>query len=161
MPCVLVQGVPGLLRHFHQTSLCVCGETGLREYIAEEWTVSLKTVQFSSGSSECVPLHLNGCRYHWLMLFSYCFVSVWRHPVSLALSCLVGRRAGWMHMLSLLTTSRLSVQQSAPKLSLCHSFALWYMIKLKWQAILLSSKLTFNTKQATRKLLKHFSDLTC
>ena len=39
-------------------------DTGPRESIAEEWMVSLKTVQFSSGSSERSPLHLIDCRYH-------------------------------------------------------------------------------------------------
>ena len=45
---VSLQGVPGFLCNFRQTSLGVYQILAL----AEEWTVSLKTVQFSSGSSE-------------------------------------------------------------------------------------------------------------
>ena len=51
---VPLQGVPGFLRHSRQISLGVyeTRDTGPRESIVEEWTVSLKTVQFASGSSE-------------------------------------------------------------------------------------------------------------
>ena len=35
----------------------------------------------------CAQIDVNGYRYHW-MLASCCIVSVWRHRVSLALSCL-------------------------------------------------------------------------
>ena len=49
---VSLQGVPGFLRHSHQTSLGVCEILVLWESIAEEWMVSLKTLQFFSGSSE-------------------------------------------------------------------------------------------------------------
>ena len=35
-----------------------------RESIAEDWKVSLKTVQFSFNHLNGGPLHLIGCRYH-------------------------------------------------------------------------------------------------
>ena len=89
-------------------------DTGPRESIAKEWTVSLKTVQFSSGSFElcsCASKRLqislmNAC------LLQLCFSLETSNLFGTFLPC--DRRAGWMHRLSLLKTSLWSVQPSAP-----------------------------------------------
>ena len=53
-------------------------DTGRRESIAEEWMVSLKTVQLSSTSSELCSMRLNVCSYQWWILASCCLISAWR-----------------------------------------------------------------------------------
>ena len=86
MPCVFrvsLQAVPGFLRHSCQISLGVYEILVLGESIAEEWMVSLKTVQFSSGSSEVSSIASNrlqislmkaclllSCLWHFLALWS-------------------------------------------------------------------------------------------
>ena len=88
------------------------------ESIAEEWTVSLKTVQLSSTASELCSsaskqlqrLLTNAC------LLLSCFSLETSNFYGTFLPC--GRRTGWMRRLSLLTTSLWSVQQSAPHIVL-------------------------------------------
>ena len=66
-------------------SLCL-RDTGPRKSIAGVDGVSEDCqVLFWNG----VQLHLIDCRYHWRSLASCCLVLAWRHPISLALSCLV------------------------------------------------------------------------
>ena len=91
-PCVFgvsLQEVPGFLCHSHQTNPGVCeilvrGNPLLKSERCF-WRLSRSHLHLLN----CVPVHLNDCRYHWRMLASCCLVSVWRHPISLALSCLV------------------------------------------------------------------------
>ena len=55
-------------------------DTGPRESIAEEWTVSLKTVHFSSGSSERSSIASNRLQISLmkacLLLFCFSFVPI-------------------------------------------------------------------------------------
>ena len=76
-------------------------DTGPRESIAEEWTVSLKTVQFSSGSSEVSSIAFNRLQISWmkacLLLFFFFFFQL-RDIQSL------------LHFLALLSPCRLNAQ---------------------------------------------------
>ena len=124
-------------------------DTGPRKSIAEEWTVSLMTVQLSSTSSE-----LCSSASKWLQrsltnacLLLSCFSLETSNFFGTFLPC--GHHTGWMCRLSLLTTSLWSVQQSAPHIvfvtltsclsllctmtwhPVCPSFALWHS---QWDA---------------------------
>ena len=85
-------------------------DTGPRESIAEEWTVSLKTVQLSSTSYELssgASKRLQRSLPNACLLLS-CFSLETSNFFGTVLPC--GHRAGWMRRLSLLTTSLWSVQ---------------------------------------------------
>ena len=101
-------------------------DTGPREAIAEEWTASLKTVQFSSRSSEVSSIASNRLQILLMKacLLLSCFSLETSSLFGTVLPC--GRRAGWIRRLSLLKTSLWSVQQSAPHIVfvtlICHIF---------------------------------------
>ena len=93
-------------------------DTGPKESIVEEWTVSLKTVQLSSTSSELCSTaskRLQRSLTNACLLLS-CFSLETSNFFGTFLPC--GRRTGWLLRLSLLTTSLWSVQQSAPHIVL-------------------------------------------
>ena len=119
-PCVFgvsLQGVPEFLCHSHQTNLVVCEILVLGNPLLK-WTVSLKTVQLSSTSSELcssASKRLQRSLTNACLLLS-CFSLETSDFFGTFLPC--GPHTGWMRRLSLLTTSLWSVQQSAP-----HSFS--------------------------------------
>ena len=89
---VSLQGVPGFLCHSHQTNLGVC-----EILVQGNPLLKRKRCLWRLSSSH---LHLIGCRDRWRALVSCCLVSAWRHPISLAPSCLVvvvqAECAGWV-----------------------------------------------------------------
>ena len=92
------------------------------------WRLSSSRLDHLNG----VPLHLIGCRYHWWRLPSCCLVSAWRHPVSLALSCLVvtvqAECAGWVYwqQACALSSSLHQTQSLSLWHPVCPSFVLWH-----------------------------------
>ena len=112
---VSLQGIPGFPCHSHQTNLDVCEILVLGNPLLKGerclWRLSSSHLHLMN----CVPVHLNGCISHWRMLASCCLVSARAHLSNLFGTFLpYGCRTGWMRILSLLTTSMWSVQQSAP-----------------------------------------------
>ena len=96
MPCafgVFLQG-PWISSSFASNQSWYLRDIGTRESIAEEWMVSLKTVQFSSGSSERSSI---ACNRQQISLKEACLLLSY---FSLATSSLFGtflpcgRRAG-------------------------------------------------------------------
>ena len=83
--CVCLQGVPGFLRHSRQTSLGVCEILVLGNPLLKSGRCLGRLSSSLLDHLNGVPLRLIGCRYHWWRLASCWPVSIWRHPVSLAL----------------------------------------------------------------------------
>ena len=86
---VSLQGVPGFLCHYHQTILGVWEILVLENPLVKSkrclWRLSSSHLHLLN----CVPVHLNCYRDRWWMLASCCLVSAWKHPISLAPTCLV------------------------------------------------------------------------
>ena len=86
---VSLQEVPGFLCHSHQTNLGVCEILVLGNPLLKSERCLSRLSSSHLHLLNCVPVHLNGCRDRCRMLASCCPVSAWRHPLSLAPSCLV------------------------------------------------------------------------
>ena len=89
MPCIFSSMSPWISSSFSSNQSSVCKILVLvNPLLKSEWCL-WKLSSYHLDPLNCVPVHLNGCRYHYWMLASGCFVSPWRHPNSLTLSCLV------------------------------------------------------------------------